>query len=155
MASKDLIAIAGIGVTLVVSCANLLYSIWNNKRTIFVNTVTTSRLKWIDSLREEVSEFIATTALIIDPTFTLEAKILGEMLLKRDMLLHQIVLHLNPGDPEDKRMRSLVDHIRDLSEHRKDSHEPRNGLAELRDATGIYLKKEWNRVKKESGEQGS
>ena len=62
MEAKDLIAIAGIGVTFVVSSANLLYSLWNNKRTSFVNTVTTSRLKWIDSLRDKVSEFIAVTA---------------------------------------------------------------------------------------------
>jgi hypothetical protein len=45
METKDLIAIAGIGVTFVVSSANLVYSLWSNKRTVFVNTVTTSRLK--------------------------------------------------------------------------------------------------------------
>lgn len=49
METKDAIAIAGIGVTLVVSSANLAYSLWSNKRSSFVNTVTTSRLKWIDS----------------------------------------------------------------------------------------------------------
>ena len=61
METKDAIAIAGIGVTLVVSSANLAYSHWSNKRSSFVNTVTTSRLKWIDSLRDKVSEFMATT----------------------------------------------------------------------------------------------
>ncbi len=39
MESKDLIAIIGIAVTLVVSVVNLVYSLWNNKRTLFVNTV--------------------------------------------------------------------------------------------------------------------
>ncbi len=45
MGSNDVIAITGIAVTFVVSVANLIYSLRTNRRTIFVNTVTTSRLK--------------------------------------------------------------------------------------------------------------
>ncbi len=61
MEAKDVIAIAGIGVTFLVSSATLIYTLWNNQKTLFVNTVTTSRLKWIDSLRDKVSEFMAVT----------------------------------------------------------------------------------------------
>jgi len=69
-------------------------------------------------------------------------------------LLHQIVLHLNPHDPKDQRIRTLVDHVRDLTDRGVFSSELADGLIQLRDATGDYLKKEWNRVKKEStGEQ--
>jgi len=154
METKDLIAIAGIGVTFLVSSANLVYSLWSNKRTVFVNTVTTSRLKWIDSLRDKVSEFIAVTVRLLDTESTSEQNSVGTLLLQRDTLLHQIVLHLNPHDPKDQRIRTLVDHVRDLTDRGVFSSELADGLIQLRDATGDYLKKEWNRVKKEStGEQ--
>lgn len=62
MGTSDAVSITGIAVTFLVSVANLIYSPRTNKRTIFVNTVTSSRLKWIESLRDKVSEFIAVTA---------------------------------------------------------------------------------------------
>lgn len=150
MEAKDLIAIAGIGVTFVVSSANLVYSLWSSKRTVFVNTVTTSRLKWIDSLRDKISEFIAVTVRLLDPEFPSERRDIGSLLLQRDTLLHQIVLHLNPQDPTDQRIKTLVDHVRELTDRGSFSNELADGLVELRDATGDYLKKEWNRVKRES-----
>jgi hypothetical protein len=150
MEPKDLIAVAGISVTFVVSCANLVYSLWSNKRTVFVNTVTASRLKWIDSLRDKVSEFIAvTTRLLSTETSSNEEKI-GTLLLQRDMLLHQIILHLNPHDPKDQRIRTLTDEVRRLTTLGTLTDELSVGLLRLRDATGEYLKKEWNRVKEES-----
>jgi hypothetical protein len=150
MDSKDLIAIVGIGVTFAVSSANLVYSLWSNKRAFFVNTVTTSRLKWIDSLRDKVSEFIAVTTRLLDHDFLSDKKGTGANLLQRDTLLHQIVLHLNPRDPEDQRIRTLVDHVRELTDRGDCSNEVSEALVKLRDATGDYLKKEWNRVKNES-----
>jgi hypothetical protein len=149
MEPKELVAIAGIGVTLAVSVANLAYSLWSNKRTFFINTVTASRLKWIDSLRDKVAEFIAVTTRLLSSEALFGGKDNGDLLLQRD-LLHQIVLHLNPHDSEDQKLRSLIDHVRELTDQGIASKEIRNGLAKLRDATGDYLKKEWNRVKKES-----
>lgn len=150
MENKDLIAIAGIGVTLAVSSTNLVYSVWSNKRSVFVNTVTTSRLKWIDSLRDKVSEFLAVTVCLLSPDLPSDKKDIGTLLLQRDTLLHQIVLHLNPHDPKDQRIRTLVDHVRELTDRGVFSSELATGLVELRDATGEYLKKEWTRVKRES-----
>lgn len=150
MEIKDLIAIAGIGVTFLVSSANLAYSLSSNKRGFFVNTVTASRLKWIDSLRDKVSEFLAMTSRLLDRSYPYEKKDLNALLLQRDTLLHQIVLHLNPRDPEDQRIRTLVDQVRELTDLGTLSDELSDGLVKLRDATGDYLKKEWNRVKKES-----
>jgi hypothetical protein len=91
METSNQTALIGIAVTLLVSVANLLYSLWNNKRTSFVNTVTASRLKWIDSLRDKVSEFIAVTSRLADTSIPRDK---GALLLQRDTLLHQIVLHL-------------------------------------------------------------
>jgi hypothetical protein len=61
------------------------------------------------------------------------------------------VLHLNPHDLEDQRIRTLVDHVKELTDQGIVSGELSNALISLRDATGNYLKKEWNRVKGESG----
>jgi hypothetical protein len=150
MEAKDLIAIAGILVTLAVSIATLVYSVWSNRRTSFVNTVTASRLKWIDSLRDKVSAFISVTTRLLDRTPPPGEKTAGELLLQRDTLLHQIVLHLNPHDPKDQRISELVDHVRQLTERGVATTEPFEALVQLRDATADYIKKEWNRVKAES-----
>jgi len=145
--ASDQITLVGIAATLLVSVANLIYSLRNNKRTIFVNTVTTSRLKWIDSLRDKVSEFIAVTACLSDHSSQPEKT--AELMLQRDTLLHQISLHLNPLDSEDQEINMLANRARELSEG-GDAKELPVVLSELCNATGNYLKKEWNRVKKES-----
>ncbi len=145
-----MIAIAGIGVTLVVSFLNLVYSLRSNKRASFVNTVTTSRLRWIGSLRDKVSEFIAVTDRLLRTRSPHSEEDSGALFLQRDTLLHQIVLHLNPHDPEDQRIKTLVDHVRELTNRGDVSKELSNSLLSLRDATADYLNKEWKRVKKES-----
>jgi hypothetical protein len=148
MASSDIVAITGIAVTFAVSVANLIYSLRTNRRTIFVNTVTTSRLKWIESLRDKVSEFIAVTTRLSEAAAPSEDR--GALLVQRDTLEHQIALHLNPIDAEDLKIRTLVDHVRELTGRQGASGDLSVALILLRDATGNYLKKEWNRVKRES-----
>lgn len=148
MGSNDAITLTGITLTFFVSVANLIYSLRSNKRTTYVNTVTTSRLKWINSVRDEVSEFIAVTTRLSDRLAQPEK--IGELLLQRDTLLHQIALHLNPLDVEDQRIKTLAIRARELSEQGDAIGELSAALVELRDATGNYLKKEWNRVKDES-----
>jgi hypothetical protein len=148
MGWNEKVTLLGIALTFLVSIANLVYSVRSNRRTTFVNTVTTSRLKWINSVRDGTSEFIAvTTRLSYPPT---QSDDTGTLLLQRDTLIHRIILHLNPGDAEDQRIKELVLHARELSERGGDNKELVAILTELRDATGNYLKKEWNRVKDES-----
>jgi hypothetical protein len=147
---KDIVAIAGVGVTLLVSSANLAYSLWSNRQTSFVNTVTAARLKWIDSLRDKVSEFLAVTSRLRNANQAGEGEKIEALSIQRDTLLHQIVLHLNPNDTADQRIKTMVDHVQTLTDGKASSHELSAGLIELRDATGDYLKKEWNRVKRES-----
>jgi ribosomal protein S16 len=149
MEAKDFISIAGILVTLLVSSATLAYSLWSNKRSFFLNTVTSSRLKWIDSLRDKVAEFIAITSRILRERGGTEVESLAT---QRDTLLHQIVLHLNPYDPEDQQIHTYADRAKELTDSGAQPAEAAAILLSLRDATGDYLKKEWNRVKRESGD---
>ncbi len=153
MTSGDGVAITGIVLTFLVSAANLIYNLRSSNRTIFVNTVSTSRLKWIDSLRDKVSEFIAVSAQLAQSVGA-PGGVAG-LSLQRDALLHEIVLHLNPRDAEDQRIRTLADHVSELTADRERSAEFARALVELRDATGVYLKKEWNRVKEESAGKSS
>jgi hypothetical protein len=139
MGSNDAIAITGIAVTFAVSVANLIYSLRTNRRTIFVNTVTTSRLKWIDTLRDEASEFIAVATRLSDHSSPPDKR--PEMLLQRDTLLHQIALHLNPVDLEDQRIKILATRAREISDKGDATEELPAALIELRDATGNYLRK--------------
>jgi hypothetical protein len=150
MGITNFIAIAGIVITFIVSCLTLYFTLRNNRQTLFVNTVTTSRLKWIDSLRDKVSEFIAVSNRLVDPREASRPEHFSGLLLQRDALLHQIVLHLNPIDPEDQKIKTLVDNVRQETEASASSSELAGGLLKLRDATADYLKKEWNRVKVES-----
>jgi hypothetical protein len=99
-------------------------------------------------VRDEVAEFIAVTTRLSDRSAPPEK--IGELLLQRDTLLHRIALHLNPGDAEDQRIKTLALHARELSEQGDANIELPAAVIELRDATGNYLKKEWNRVKDES-----
>jgi hypothetical protein len=146
MELKDSIAIVGIGATFLVSASALVHSLLSDRRTSFVNTVTTSRLKWIDSLRDQVSEFLAVTGRLRSPGQMSETA----LLLQRDTLLHQIVLHLNPHDAEDQKICLLVEEVRALTEDGGPAAVLDVKLLELRKATAGYLKKEWNRVKNES-----
>jgi hypothetical protein len=115
-----------------------------------VNTVTASRLRWIDSLRDKVSDFIAVTVALLDPNAASPTRNSGALLRERDALMHKIILHLNPVDPEDQRIRHLVKEVVQVTQRGVYSPELSNLLDALRDATQVYLKKEWNRVKKES-----
>jgi hypothetical protein len=148
MGWNEIVTLTGIALTFLISIANLAYSVRNNRQTTFVNTVTTSRLKWINSVRDETSEFIAVTTRLSFPSAQPDKA--GELLLQRDTLLHRIILHLNPGDQEDQRIKEFLLHARELSERKGDTKELVAALTELRDATGNYLKKEWNRVKDET-----
>jgi len=148
---KDKIALAGIIATFLVALSNLLYSIFNNRRAAYINTVTTSRLKWIDSLRDKVAAFIAVSVRVLNPEITSTGKPdISELLQERDTLMHQIILHLNPHDVEDQSIQKYVEQSVLLASSGVYTPELQKLLSDLRNATQTYLKKEWTRVKRES-----
>jgi hypothetical protein len=157
MEVKDVVTLVGIALTFLVACFNLVYSITNSRKTIYVNTVTTSRTKWIDSLRDKVSLFIAVTTRLRNPVkVETDWDNINALLLQRETLLHQVILHLNPTDTEDKEIADLVKQIHSLTPNSQ-SKEIGALIVKLRDATGAYIKKEWEKVKREakSGEVGA
>ena len=156
MELKDKISLLAIAATFIVALINLVYTILNNRKTAFVNTVTTSRLKWIDSLRDKVSAFISVTVRILNPEMAARApQDVNALLRERDTLMRQIILHLNPNDAEDQAIHRSVELVVQLTHRGVYTPELQKLLVDLRNATQVYLKKEWTRVKHESksGEQ--
>jgi hypothetical protein len=156
MEPKDKITLLGIVATFVVAFINLIYMVTNSRKTAFVNTVTASRLKWIDSLRDKVAAFISVTGRILNSeSLPNEGQNMSALLRERDTLMHQIILHLNPHDSEDQAIQQFVSEVVGLTSKGGYTPELQRLLVDLRNATQAYLKKEWTRVKRESksGEQ--
>lgn len=147
METKDLINLIAILTTLAVAVINLLYNLANTRRSAYVNTVTASRLKWIDSLRDKMSRFIGLTYHWANTS--LDEAESRRIIQECDILSVQITLHLNANDEVDKRIAALLEQIPSLTDRRR-TDQLQLALTELRDATQSYLKKEWERVKRES-----
>lgn len=64
--------------------------------------------------RDKVSEFMATTVRLKE--LDQSGSDSSALLLKRDTLLHEIVLHLNPHDEKDQRIRILAERVQQLND---------------------------------------
>jgi hypothetical protein len=155
----SILTAVGIFITFGIAVANLWHSYTNNKKTGFINTVTSSRIEWINSLRDKVSTFIAVTTRLTGPELmeTLEPedkaandKRIIDLMRERDTFMHQIILHLNPEDPEDQAIKKCVTEILTETKNALPTQQIATLLTQLRDATANYLKKEWEKVKDES-----
>jgi hypothetical protein len=146
--SQGTATVIGIGLTFVVAAANFFYSFTNNKKTRFVNTVTTSRIKWIDSLRDKVAAYIAVTVHLQNLVMHMSDRA-DNVHRERDTLVEQIIMHLNPRDEEDGAIQVHVERLVTLTDGVQ-YEEMGRSLILLREATRAYLKKEWDKVKLES-----
>lgn len=166
------VTLIGVLVTAVMSGFSLYFSIRNNKAVHYVNSITKSRIEWIQKLRTVVAEFIAKTNVYNNVYYKGDWWKMGEQLSECQKLNSEIKLLLNCCDKRDKRICSLVDNI--LEKHRKYCDEVQNmdtdsygyfiesndirgikydierEIASLIKEVHIYLKSEWNRVKYES-----
>ncbi len=143
---KDLLLQAGVVVTLVLGLVNLYYNLWVAKRTSFINTVTTERVKWISKVRENVSLLCSLCdQWTLHPTATNTVEYQERM----EKIKIEIRLQLNPNDTEDKAIEAILDRLPSWS----------NGMgrpqyvaiqAELVKATQQMLKREWEKVKDEA-----
>jgi hypothetical protein len=96
-------------VTGLIGLGTLIYTIRNNKKTLFVNNITSERVKWMGLLKEYVAEFISLASFYNEKTVFEDAKLKGEYL---DKVIHakaKISLHLNYRGNSDKEIMALVD----------------------------------------------
>ena len=150
---KDYFYAIGILATAIIGVWNRISYIRTNKRTVFINTVTSERVKWLDKLRDNISRFVGTIHTWTRELYKTpdeEAKLLGEI----DRLRYLIRLQLNPvidnGEPNtDKRIEDLIATIPGLTDKRL-SAELNETLDEIIISSQELLKNEWEKVKDES-----
>lgn len=107
---KDYITLAGIIITFLVGVLNLFNGLFTNKRTVYVNAVTSERVKWMGQLKELLSEYLSITSFYEQKPF-LENNELKEYFERLLYLKNRIKLHLNPTDEKDKEIVDLIDKI--------------------------------------------
>ena len=144
---KDVITLVGVGITFIVSSIGLYVSLRNTKKTLFINSITTSRIKWIDILRNNISEFCGLTYHF---ALTELDKAEKQKVIERiDKLRFLIKLQLNRNDEFDRKLMAKIDLIPDLT----DSNKIENLTQEINELiyfTQDLLKLEWEGAKLES-----
>ena len=140
-----IITLFGIIITFLISVASLVIGILNSRKTIFINSITASRIKYLQDLRNTISEF---SGLIYRYNnfnkFTKND--INSLLREIDKLAVLIKLYLNPEDTFfDTKIGAFIDDIQDSIENN-----PRAKINELITVTQYLLKLEWERAKMES-----
>jgi hypothetical protein len=153
MELKDIGLIAGVAVTFLLGIANLIYSVVWNRRTSFINTVTSERVKWIGKLRENVSNYVGLTHYWFVSKRDVDQQKLEDVLRDLRLLRYQITLQLNPKAHIDRKIMQLVREIPDHAS-KPDMTPLNNSLDELISKGQQLLKAEWDKVKQEA-ERGS
>jgi hypothetical protein len=147
MDTKDLLTAIGISATFVVAASNLIYTVFATRKTRFVNIVTASRIKWIESLRDTVSRFSGLAYHWSITTLSTETS--QRIIEESDNLRFLIRLHLNPHDEKDTRVASLVEEIPKFTDPAK-FVEMKAAIENLVSGIQVRLKEEWERVKREA-----
>ena len=149
--AKDYVAFIGILVTLSLGVYNAIQNYRTSRRTTFINTVTSERVKWIEKLRQSISTFCGIAhfwRFTTVPGTPEEHQKIEEI----DKLRHLIALQLNPHGLVDIEIERLVGEITSMaSRHREVADEDfRSHLDQLTAKTKELLKAEWDKVKQES-----
>jgi hypothetical protein len=146
MTTPEIVTLVGIGLTFIVGVFNLIITFKNVRKTAFINSVTASRIKYIQELRESISKFCGLAHSYANKIYKLEYKEVWELHKEADNLRFLIRLYLNPEDDYwDNRIISLIDQI--ILKSDKDPTEPINELITI---TQYLLKLEWEGAKRES-----
>lgn len=170
--SKDAITSFVILLTFVVSVFSLIMSVRNNKAVHYVNSITKSRIEWIQDLRDTIAEFISKTNIHNNAYYKEEYEKTGEHLSTCQKYCSKINLLLNCCDEKDKEIVEICNSILEsYSNYCDEVHgcevnsdgyfnntpimdlcveEVGNRIDLLSQKVEIYLKSEWNRVKYES-----
>lgn len=147
---KDYIYSFGILATFALGIWNIAKNYRLSKKTTFINTVTNERIKWMEKLRNNISEFCGLTYNWCMATPE-EQENNKESLEKIDRLRHLIRLQLNPNDQHDKKIENLIHEIPKLAvPGRSKEEELKEKINELIEQSQCLLKLEWERVKEES-----
>jgi len=144
--TKDLLLQAGVAVTLVLGLVNLYFNLRTAKRTAFVNTVTSERVKWIAKVRENVSTLCSPCDhWMLHRT----QESTPELQRQIERVKNEIRLQLNPNDVEDQDIERLLARLPGWTNSMA-PEEYSKLQATLISATQAMLKREWHKVKDEA-----
>lgn len=144
--AKDLLLQAGVVVTLLLGLVNLYFNLRATKRTAFINTVTSERVKWIAKVRENIS----TLCSLCDQWMLHRTQAnTAELQQKIERVKNEVRLQLNPNDPEDRDIERLLARMPSWSNALTPDE-----YAKLQEtlvaAAQAMLKREWDKVKDEA-----
>jgi hypothetical protein len=146
MTTTEIVTLVGIGMTFFVGVFNLVITFKNARNSTFINSVTSSRIKYIQELRESISRFCALANSYNNRLSKLKYEQLWELHKESDTLKFLIRLYLNPEDDYwDSKIMALTDDI--MLKSGKDPTQPINELITI---TQYLLKLEWEGAKRES-----
>lgn len=146
MKTTEIITIIGIGLTFIAGIANLIVILKNTRKTTFINSITSSRIKYIQELRNTIAELCSLVTSYKLRAYKITKKEHFELLKQTNKLKYLIRLYLNPIDKYwDNRMIELINQI-----IIKDKHDLQSKIDELIVITQFLLKLEWEVVKRES-----
>jgi len=146
MKTTEILMLIGIGLTFFVGVFNLIITFRNVRKTAFINSVTASRIKYIQDLRESISRFCALAYSYDNKNYKLEIKEVWALHNEADTLKFLIRLYLNPEDEYwDSKIIILIDQIM-----RKSGKDQAEHISELITITQYLLKLEWEGAKRES-----
>jgi hypothetical protein len=143
---SQILTFGGILVSLIVGGLGLWISIRNSQRTIYINSITSARIKYIQEIRNKISEFCGLVysynniqeALSPDKELQIQSEF--------DKLKYLIKLHLNPDDTFwDAKIMKLIDEIISLTDKKPDEK-----INELITITQFLVKLEWEGAKLEA-----
>lgn len=105
------ITLVGVVLTFLVGILNWVVSVRNNKKTTYINAITSQRVKWIGELRGLIAEFVSLITLYDEKQFLEPGKDRGEYLDKVLELECKIELQLNYKGQADAEIIMLVENI--------------------------------------------
>ncbi|MBI1307085.1 MAG: hypothetical protein GC181_10825 [Bacteroidetes bacterium] len=95
MTTTEIVILVGIGLTFIVGVFNLIITFRNVRKTAFINSVTASRIKYIQDLRESISRFCALVYSYNNGIYKLEKEEVWALHNEANTLKFLIRLYLN------------------------------------------------------------
>jgi len=146
LTTAEIVTLIGISITFMVGIANLFISLHNTRKTAYINSITASRIKYIQDLRNSISRFCGLVSSYHLKTDKLESNVLFDLHKEADSIKFLVRLYLNPEDSYwDNDIMTLIDEILLLSDK-----DPLPKIEELITLTQYLLKLEWEGAKSES-----
>lgn len=140
---------AGILLTFILGFWNLVYNFRNSKRTTFINTVTSERVKWIQNVRETIATLCGRTYYWLMTQDELSKEESNQVRKELDELRLLVKLHLNPMAKKDIDIMNLIDEIPKYTGLQYEK-EMKKLLADIVLKSQYLLKGEWDKVRNES-----